>query len=101
MKIAIVTDDSRTISERFGRARGALVLTVERGTVHAREMRELSAAPGSSIAALIGDCDAVLARDIDAATQATLQRNGVRPVIAQVAELDAALAAFLASTPAD
>jgi len=40
VKIAIVTNDSRSISAHFGRARRYLVLTVEQGAVVAREERE-------------------------------------------------------------
>lgn len=63
MKIAIVTNDSRSISAHFGRARNYLVLTVEQGAVVAREVREKPAhshhdhhddhdhdAPGANIA---------------------------------------------------
>lgn len=40
MKIAVVTDDSQTISQHFGRARHYIVVTVEDGQVTARETRE-------------------------------------------------------------
>lgn len=39
MKIAFITDDDRTISAHFGRARYYAVLTVEDGKVTAREQR--------------------------------------------------------------
>ena len=39
MKIAIVTDDGKTISAHFGRARHFLVATVEEGKLIDREMR--------------------------------------------------------------
>lgn len=40
MKIAVVTNDGRSISAHFGRARSFLVLTVEEGAVVHRELRE-------------------------------------------------------------
>mgnify|MGYP005836084819 CR=1 FL=1 len=40
MKIAFVTDDGKTISKHFGRARYYEVLTVDNGQVLAREQRE-------------------------------------------------------------
>ncbi len=40
MKVAFVTDDGKTISEHFGRARYFQVLTIEDGQVINREMRE-------------------------------------------------------------
>jgi predicted Fe-Mo cluster-binding NifX family protein len=39
MKIAVVTDDGRTISAHFGRARHYLVATIEAGKISDREMR--------------------------------------------------------------
>ena len=39
MKIAAVTDDGKTISAHFGRARYYAVVTVEDGTITGREMR--------------------------------------------------------------
>lgn len=43
MKIAIATDDGRTVSPHFGRASLYAVLTVEDGVIVAREIRSKSA----------------------------------------------------------
>ena len=40
MKIAVITDNGKTISRHFGRAPHYVVVTVENGKVIAREMRE-------------------------------------------------------------
>ena len=40
MKIAIITDDERTVSQYFGRANYCAVLTIENGQIIQREMRE-------------------------------------------------------------
>jgi predicted Fe-Mo cluster-binding NifX family protein len=40
MKIAVVTNDGRSISAHFGRARQYLVLTIENGAVVQRELRD-------------------------------------------------------------
>ncbi len=39
MKIAVITDDGKTISRHFGRAQYYLVFTIEDGKVTGREMR--------------------------------------------------------------
>jgi predicted Fe-Mo cluster-binding NifX family protein len=39
MKIAVITDDGKTISAHFGRARHFLVFTVEDGDIVAQELR--------------------------------------------------------------
>lgn len=40
IKIAAVTDDGKTISQHFGRAKYYTVLTIENGQITAREQRE-------------------------------------------------------------
>ena len=40
MKIAVVTDDERTISRHFGRAPYYLVVTIDAGKVIGRELRD-------------------------------------------------------------
>jgi predicted Fe-Mo cluster-binding NifX family protein len=40
MKIAVITDDGKTISQHFGRAPYYLVLTIEEGKIVNREMRD-------------------------------------------------------------
>jgi len=40
MKIAVISDDGKTISRHFGRAPYYLVLTVEDGKIVAREQRD-------------------------------------------------------------
>ena len=40
MKIAVITDDGKTISQHFGRAPYYLVLTIEEGKIVSREMRD-------------------------------------------------------------
>jgi predicted Fe-Mo cluster-binding NifX family protein len=43
MKIAAVTNDGKSISAHFGRARNYLVMTIENGQIAAQEMRDKSA----------------------------------------------------------
>ena len=44
MKIALITDDGKTISQHFGRAPYYLVVTIDEGKVIDRETREKIAA---------------------------------------------------------
>jgi len=39
MKLAVITDDGKTISQHFGRALSYMVLTIEDGKITEREMR--------------------------------------------------------------
>jgi len=118
MKIACVTDDGTTISEHFGRARYYAVLTVERGKIVARELRDKmghqqfmaqglgmsvgghhGADPAShnkhlSMAQTIADCEALLCRGMGYGAYQSLQQLGIRPVVTDVADIDAAALAY-------
>lgn len=125
MKIAAVTDDGQTISAHFGRAHRYLVVTVENGQVTAREQRdkaghhhfheehdhkhehnhEQPAGHGfdagaqdrhARMIATITDCEVVLARGMGAGIYAGLQQAGIRPILTTVADIEQAVAAYLA-----
>jgi predicted Fe-Mo cluster-binding NifX family protein len=51
VKIAIATDDGRTVSMHFGRAAHYAVLTVENGVVTARELRDKFSPHGTAAGA--------------------------------------------------
>lgn len=125
MKIACVTDDGVTISEHFGRAQYYAVLTVEEGQIVARELREKMShrqfaaqergAPHGechgadsashhkhlSMAQAIADCEALLCRGMGYGVYQSLQQLGIRPVLTDVAEIDAAALAYAAGRLAD
>ncbi len=119
MKIAAVTEDGVTISQHFGRAPYYVVLTIEDGQVVGREQREKVAhgrgAEGhvhvegqvhgfdaasqdthGRMAAPIADCQVLLARGMGSGAYASLQQAGIRPVVTDVADIDAAVHAYLA-----
>lgn len=121
MKIACVTDDGQTISQHFGRAQYYAVLTVEDGQIVARELRnklghahfanqEAAHAhsegrsgmdPAShnrhlSMAEAIGDCEALVCRGMGYGAYQSMQQLGITPVVADVADVDAAALAYAA-----
>jgi predicted Fe-Mo cluster-binding NifX family protein len=115
MKIAIVSDDQKTINPHFGHARGFLILTVEHGQVIAREMRprqsgcagheheddDAAGHAGQHCGAFveqIADCEVVLAGRMGGGPYRQLLFAGIRPVFTEVTNIDEAVASWLAGT---
>ncbi len=123
MKIAAVSEDGVTISQHFGRAPFYVVVTVENGQIVGREMRDkmghaqfagephVEATHGldprghgfdagaqsrhARMAAAIADCQVLLARGMGAGAYQSMKQAGIRPVIADIANIDAAVQAYL------
>jgi len=123
MKIAAVSEDGTTISQHFGRAPFYVVVTVEEGRIVARERRDkmghaqFAGEPGEAarepdprghgfgqaaqdrhtrMAAAIADCAVMLARGMGAGVYESMRAAGIRPVVTEVVDIDAAVAAYLA-----
>ena len=125
MKIAVVTDDQETISRHFGRAQCYQVFTVEDGQVVQQELRsklghdqfqheehqehehdhdhahghgygQHSQDKHSRMMANIGDCQVLLAGGMGLGARASLEAIGVKPILTNVREIDAAVQAYLA-----
>jgi predicted Fe-Mo cluster-binding NifX family protein len=121
MKIAVVTDDERTISQHFGRAPYYLVVSIEDGKVVGRERRDKAnhgqfvhgahdhdhdsheghghdpAAQGrhAQMAATIGDCQTVICGGIGNGAYLSLQARGLQPIVTDVTSIDEAIAIYL------
>jgi predicted Fe-Mo cluster-binding NifX family protein len=120
MKIALVTDDGRTISQHFGRATHYMVITVENGNIVNREMREKAGhakfhseghgheesgqvhgfGPASDhkhgqMADTITDCEAVLCRGMGQGAYESMQSRNIRPVVTDFANIDDAVKAYI------
>ena len=119
MKIAAITDDGKTISQHFGRAAHYLVATVEDGQITARELREKlghshfsnepheADTPGqphgfspasqdrhTRMAQAITDCQALLCRGMGAGAYASMQQQGIIPVVTDIVSIDEAVLAY-------
>ena len=120
MKIAIITDDEQTISQHFGRALYYLVVTVENGQVLSQERRDKAGhhtfaphgttehhTPGlhgfdpasqnrhAQMLAAIQDCQVLLAGGMGMGAQRSLEEAGIRPVLTDTRDIQAAVQAFL------
>jgi len=124
MKIAAITEDGVTISQHFGRAPYYAVLTVEGGQVVKRELREKLGhrqfagrepheeggrhgyGPGASdrhsrMAESIADCDVLLCRGMGWGAYEAMKGCGIRPIVTDIAEIEAAVQAYLDGTIVD
>lgn len=124
MKIAIATDDGRTVSRHFGRAAQYAVLTVEAGTITARDLRPKfsphatlaareepergphgygaqSDAKHDQMVATIADCSALLCGGMGRGAYERMLANGIRPVVTEIEDAEAAALACEAGTIVD
>jgi predicted Fe-Mo cluster-binding NifX family protein len=120
VKIAAITDDGKTVSQHFGRARYFLVVTIEDGKISAQELREKAGhhtfapheAPGHSrpgthgfdpasrgrhaqMLSAIADCQVVLAGGMGQGMLQNLEQAGIRPFLTEVRSIEQAIHAFL------
>jgi len=119
MKIAVITDDGKTISQHFGRAQYYLVATVENGQIVNREMRpklghnhfsdqprkdgEYGHHHGTDSAShdrhmqmseTIMDCEALLCRGMGRGAYESMKVRNIRPMVTDIAEIDEAVLAY-------
>lgn len=124
MKIAVITDDSQTISAHFGRAQYYDVFTVEDGQIVNRETRPKAnhsqfgeshhehhgehhgTDPDSehrhnTMLQSIQDCQVVLARGMGTGAFNKLTASGIRPIITEIVNIENAVNNYLAGTLTD
>jgi predicted Fe-Mo cluster-binding NifX family protein len=120
MKIAVITDDEKTISQHFGRAQHYLVCTVENGQIVNRELREKlghaqfanephsADIPGQPhgmdpashdrhilMAQAILDCKALLCRGMGMGAYESMKVAGIQPVVTDIVDIDEAVKAYM------
>jgi transcriptional regulator with XRE-family HTH domain/predicted Fe-Mo cluster-binding NifX family protein len=121
MKIAVITDDGKSISQHFGRAPYYLVLNIEDGKVKEKEMRDklghnhFSSQPhaeehqhgeehgcgtGShdkhtSMAEAISDCKVLLCGGMGMGAYNSMIQLNIKPVVTNFQDIDEAVQAFI------
>ncbi len=119
MKVALITEDGKSISRHFGRAPYYLVLTIENGQNVNREMRDKlnhnhfanephEHQPGqphgfgaeeqdrhSRMAQPITDCEAVVCGGMGAGAYQSLQVAGIRPIVTDLYDIEEAARAYM------
>lgn len=125
MKIAIITDDGKTISQHFGRAPYYLIVTIEEGKVVEREMRDkqghmqfksashpIEPQPVESsqaghgrdaashnkhmnMAETIADCKALICGGMGMGAYESMRSLNIQPVVTDLQEIEEAIQAFI------
>ena len=120
MKIAVITDDGKTVSQHFGRAQYYLVATVENSQIINRELRDKLShthfanephdpetqgqthgfGPASQdrharMAQPISDCEVLLCRGMGMGAYESMKTFGVRPIVTEIVAIDDAVKAYI------
>jgi len=123
MKIAVVTDDEKTISAHFGRTQYYVVFTLEDGQVTGQETRPKAnhsqfsgehhhhgeqgdthgMDPHSQhrhgmMMDTINDCQVLMARGMGQGAHNSLTMHGIQPVLTDIQDIREALDSYLAGT---
>ncbi len=121
MRIAVITDDSKTVSQYFRRALFYLVFTVQNGKITLQELRLKAnnsheqgnahsdlrdtdsrlAVMNTNMMGTIIDCDVLLARGMDKAAYDGLKIRSIQPIITDIQYVQAAVDAYLAGNIID
>jgi predicted Fe-Mo cluster-binding NifX family protein len=119
MKIAVITDDGKTISQHFGRAAFYMVLSIDEGKIVAREMRDklghnqfsaigpevhhheqhglddASHNKHAQMAGSISDCQALLCGGMGMGAYESMRRLNIHPVVTDLLDIEAAAQAYI------
>ena len=119
MKIAVITDDGKTISQHFGRAAYYMVLSIEEGKIVNRELRDkmghnqFSAAgqeehhheqhglddsshdKHTQMAGSITDCQAVVCGGMGMGAYESMSRLNIQPIVTDLRDIDVAAQAYI------
>jgi predicted Fe-Mo cluster-binding NifX family protein len=119
MKIAVITDDGKTISQHFGRAPYYMVLSVEEGKIVNREMRdkmghnqfsaigpeehhheqhgldEASHNKHAQMAGSISDCQVLLCGGMGMGAYESMRRLNIQPIVTNLHDIEAAVQEYI------
>jgi predicted Fe-Mo cluster-binding NifX family protein len=103
MKIAIASDDKKTISHHFGKASGFVIFDIQDGKVITQEYKEnigknngeCGSCNHSAMINNIKDCEAVISYGMGQRIYDDLIKNKIKPIVTEVENVDEALNQFL------
>jgi len=126
MKIAIITDDGKTISKHFGRAAYYLVVTLSDGKICDKELREKlghahfgghahdqddnlhdhgnhaeSHKKHLSMAETISDCEAVICGGMGMGVYQSLQTLNIKPIVTIESDISSVIELYLSGSLVD
>ncbi len=117
MKVAVVTDDLKTISPHFGRAQHYLVYDIEADVIRGREVRdkmghgpdaeerlhhrdagpEMTAIHGTMLSA-VRDCEVIISRGMGGPMYESIVEAGMKGFVTRLQLADDAVKALIAGT---
>ena len=118
MKIAVITDDEKTISQHFGRAHKYVVYTIEDGKIINREVREKSGhhtfgeqshsheeghhgddaqshEKHGRMAETITDCQVVICGGMGMGAYEYMRRSNIQPLVTDMHEIESAIQSYM------
>lgn len=125
MKLAIISDDGKTLSQHFGRATHYLVLTIEDGKVISRELRsklghnQFSGEPHeehhgenhgldeahhdkhTQMASAISDCEAIVCGGMGMGAYQSMLRLNIKPIVTDLQDIESIAQAYISGNIVD
>ena len=127
MKIAVITEDGKTISQHFGRAPYYLVFTVEEGEIVQQELRDKvghrqfaqelhdhdhndprghgfgahSDAKHVRMIESIKDCEVIVVRGMGRGAYLAMEQANIRPFVTDIEDAEEAVQAYIDNTLED
>ena len=125
MKIAVITDDGKSISQHFGRAPFYKVFSIVDGKVESSEMREkmghnhfagqetahhheenhglddASHAKHSQMANAISDCKAIICGGMGMGAYESMRRLNIQPIVTDLLDIEEAVKNYLSGSLID
>jgi len=119
MKIAVITDDGKSISQHFGRAPYYMVYTIEEGKIKNREMRnkmghnqfssaghaehhheqhgldEASHNKHAQMAGSIEDCQVLICGGMGMGAYESMRRLNIQPIVTDLGDSETAVQAYI------
>lgn len=103
MKIAVASDDKKTISHHFGKAKGFVVIELENKKIVSKEYREnigknkgeCGSCDHSAMINNVKDCELVISYGMGQRIYDDLTKEGIKPIVTDEKTVDGAISRFL------
>jgi predicted Fe-Mo cluster-binding NifX family protein len=103
MKIAVASDDGKTISHHFGRAAGFVVVDIDDGRAQGRDFRKnhghsdgrCGSCDHARMIDNIKDCETVISHGMGQRIFEDLRQNGIKAIVTDADSVEDALRMFL------
>jgi len=110
VRVAVVTDDGKTVSRHFGSSTQYIVYEIHSGAIKGRETRPKAAhGPGvlgthdhasmhEKMLSNVKDCEALIAGGMGSPMYEAIKESGIRPFLTEIVSAEDAVRAYLQGT---